>query len=54
MNVKCEIDGCSENAQPKLTTSGYELCTGHYDQWDENNMFVVEERGKVMLKGAST
>ena len=22
MNTKCEIDGCSNNAQPKLTTSG--------------------------------
>lgn len=51
MNVKCEIDGCSDNAQPKLTTSGYEFCLDHYGQWVENNMFVVEEHGKVMLKG---
>ena len=53
MNTKCEIDGCSNNAQPKLTTSGYELCAGHYEQWAGNNMFVVEESGKVVLKAAS-
>jgi hypothetical protein len=54
MNVKCEIDGCSNNAQPKLTTSGYELCAGHYGQWSENNMYVAEESGKVVLKGTSS
>lgn len=53
MNTKCEIDGCSNNAQPKLTTSGYELCAGHYEQWAGNNMFVVEESGKVVLKAAA-
>ena len=49
MIVRCEIDGCADQAQAKLTTSGYELCAGHYDQWATNNMFVVEERGKVVL-----
>jgi hypothetical protein len=49
MIVRCEIDGCSDQAQAKLTTSGYELCAGHYDQWATNNMFVVEEHGKVVL-----
>ena len=52
MNVKCEIDGCSDNAQSKLTTSGYELCTGHFEQWSANNMFIMEESGKVVLKGS--
>jgi len=50
MNVKCEIDGCSDNAQAQLTTSGYELCPDHYAQWSEHNMFVFEEGGKVVLK----
>ncbi|MEX2255053.1 MAG: hypothetical protein WEC34_06420 [Acidimicrobiia bacterium] len=54
MNVKCEIDGCSEDAQSKLTTSGYELCARHYDQWSSNNMFVIEEGGKVVLKQTAT
>jgi hypothetical protein len=53
MNVKCEIDGCSNNAQAKMTTSGYEFCSGHYKEWADNNMFVVEEDGKVLLKGSS-
>ena len=52
MNVKCEIGGCSDNAQAKLTTSGYELCVSHYDQWVANNMFITEENGQVVLKGA--
>ena len=50
MVTTCEIDGCSADAQAKLTTSGYELCAEHYDQWGANNMFVVEDDGKVMLK----
>ena len=54
MIVKCEIDGCFENAQSKLTTSGYELCSSHYEQWSTKNMFVVEERGKVVLAHPAT
>jgi hypothetical protein len=50
MNVKCEIDKCTDNAQPKLTTSGYELCVNHYGRWSQDNMFVTEEDGKVILK----
>ena len=50
MNVKCEIDNCTDNAQPKLTTSGYELCAEHYGRWAKDNMFVAEEDGKVILK----
>jgi len=53
MNTKCEIEGCSNNAQPKLTTSGYELCADHYDRWASNNMFVVEEDGKIVLRQAT-
>ena len=49
MIVRCEIHGCVENAQSKLTTSGYELCPSHYEQWSTKNMFVVEEHGKVVL-----
>ena len=49
MIVQCEIDGCVEDAQSKLTTSGYELCPSHYEQWATRNMFVVEEHGKVLL-----
>ena len=50
MATRCEIDGCSADAQEKLTTSGYEFCTDHYEQWAANNMFVVEEDGRVLLK----
>jgi hypothetical protein len=53
MNVKCEIDGCTDNAQPKLTTSGYELCSEHYGRWAQDNMFVTEENGKVVLKATA-
>jgi hypothetical protein len=49
MVVRCEIDGCSDAAQAELTTSGYELCARHYEQWSSRNMFVVEDRGKVVL-----
>lgn len=48
--TQCEIDGCVNDAQGKLTTSGYELCSDHYQQWTTNNMFVVEDDGKVVLK----
>jgi hypothetical protein len=54
MIVRCEIDGCVEDAQSKLTTSGYELCPHHYEQWATQNMFVVEERGKVVLAHPAT
>ena len=54
MTVRCEIDGCIEDAQSKLTTSGYELCPSHYDQWSTKNMFVVEEDGKVVLAHPAT
>ncbi|MEX0665694.1 MAG: hypothetical protein WD598_13135 [Acidimicrobiia bacterium] len=50
MLTQCEIDGCVNDAQGKLTTSGYELCSDHYQQWTTNNMFVVEDDGKVVLK----
>ena len=49
MPVKCEISGCNDAAQSKLTTSGYELCAHHYHLWSTRNMFVVEERGAVVL-----
>jgi hypothetical protein len=54
MLVRCEIDGCSNDAQSKLTTSGYELCSLHYDLWSTKNMFVVEERGTVVLADSTT
>lgn len=54
MVVRCEIDGCSDAAQSELTTSGYELCAGHYEQWSSKNMFVVEDRGKVVLAHPTT
>ncbi len=54
MSVRCEIDGCAEQAQAELTTSGYELCASHYEQWSTKNMFVVEERGKAVLVPAAT
>ena len=54
MIVRCEIDGCVESAQEKLTTSGYELSASHYEQWATNNMFIVEEHGKVVLARSTT
>ena len=54
MATQCEIDGCSVDAQPKLTTSGYEFCLEHYEQWAGNNMFVVEDGGKVLLMQSAT
>ena len=54
MRVKCEIDGCNDEAQSKLTTSGYELCSHHYDLWSTKNMFVVEERGTVVLADSTS
>ena len=53
MNPKCEITGCSNNAQPERTTSGYELCIRHYGQWSEQNMTVTEDAGRVTLEAAS-
>jgi hypothetical protein len=54
MTAKCEIDGCVDDAQSKLTTSGYELCSSHYEQWSTKNMFVLEQDGKVLLANATT
>ena len=53
MTTTCEIDGCRADAQGQLTTSGYELCAAHFEQWKVDHMFVVEEEGKVTLKGGS-
>jgi hypothetical protein len=50
----CEIDGCTTDAQGQLTTSGYELCPAHFEQWKADNMFVVEEDGKVLLKSVTS
>jgi hypothetical protein len=52
MNVKCEIDTCTDNAQPQSTASGDHLCAVHYEQLAANDLSVVVESGKVVLKKA--